>query len=145
VAYEITDHLGNVRALLRDHVNTYTATMEDSGEADASNPRVEEQSYFSNIGETVVTDPRMNYTAADPGNGIETPSKASYLFWQDGMAGMEATDKSVGPAIGLKVNAAIRSISKPGYGMSKRRCIPTHDAGRLVTGARLRICLPGRF
>jgi RHS repeat-associated protein len=47
----------------------------------------------------------MNYTAADPGNGIETPSKASYLFWQDGMAGMEATDKSVGPAIGLKVNA----------------------------------------
>ena len=39
VAYEITDHLGNVRALVRDHVNIYTATMEDNGEADASNPR----------------------------------------------------------------------------------------------------------
>jgi hypothetical protein len=32
VSYEITDHLGNVRALVRDDIMVFTATMEDSGD-----------------------------------------------------------------------------------------------------------------
>ena len=50
-AYEIADHLGNVRALLRDHSNVFVATMEDTYEADYQNPRVEEMQYFQNLGD----------------------------------------------------------------------------------------------
>ncbi len=99
-AYEITDHLGNVRAVVRENVNVYTATMEDTGQMDTTNPRVEEMEYFNNLFETEVTDWRMNHTAPMPGRE-ENPNKAAYLYWIDG----QTVDKSVGPAIGLKVNA----------------------------------------
>jgi RHS repeat-associated protein len=100
--YEITDHLGNVRALLRDNVNVYTATMEDNGQEALSNPRVEEMAYFENLFETAVTDARMNHTA--PVAGVEAPDKAAYLFWND-TYGTLAEQKAIGPAIALKVNA----------------------------------------
>jgi hypothetical protein len=52
-AYQITDHLGNVRALVHQNINTYTATMKDNnGLADISNPRVEDMQYFNNLFET---------------------------------------------------------------------------------------------
>lgn len=53
--YEITDHLGIVRALVRDNINTYTATMEDNDQEEISNPRVEEMQYFENLSK-----PNMN-------------------------------------------------------------------------------------
>jgi RHS repeat-associated protein len=46
----------------------------------------------------------MNYTPANA-TTVSSPSKAAYLFWQDGVPGMDAAAKSVGPAIGLKVKA----------------------------------------
>ena len=100
--YEITDHLGNVRALVRDNVTVYTATMEDTGQPDLSNPRVEELQYFQNLFETEKTDVNMNHTAAGV---VANPNKSAYLYWVDGMSDMEASDKAVGPSIALKVNA----------------------------------------
>jgi RHS repeat-associated protein len=102
-AYEITDHLGNVRALVRENVNIYTATMEDNGTADLTNPRVTEMNYFQNIFETEVKDVQMNHTKPLP--AVESPDKAAYLYWVSGTQGMDVQDKSVGPAIALKVNA----------------------------------------
>jgi RHS repeat-associated protein len=102
VAYELTDHLGNVRALYRDDIVVYTATMEDSGEEDVTNPRVQEMQYFTNLFETEKDDPHMNHTS-ETATSVSVPSKSAYLFWQDGIAGSEAIDKSVGPAIALKV------------------------------------------
>jgi RHS repeat-associated protein/uncharacterized delta-60 repeat protein len=104
MAYEITDHLGNVRALLRDNISTYTATMEDNGTQDITNPAVEETMFFENVNETRVDDDRMNYTWP-VGTVVPSPDKAAYLYWVDGMAGIEAADKAIGPAIALKVNA----------------------------------------
>jgi RHS repeat-associated protein len=103
-AYEITDHLGNVRALVRENVNIYTATMEDNGAADLTNPRVTEMNYFQNIFETEVKDVQMNHTQSMPGR-VDAPDKAAYLYWVSGTQGMDKQDKSVGPSIALKVNA----------------------------------------
>ena len=103
MAYELTDHLGNVRALVRDNITVYTATMEDNEEVDITNPRVQEMEYFQNIFETEVNDANMNHTP-DDATIIQSPSKAAYLYWVSGMTGIEAADKSVGPAIALKVN-----------------------------------------
>lgn len=100
-AYELTDHLGNVRAILKNNVVQYQATMEDSGIADITNPRVQEDAVFKNLFETEVRDFRMNHT---PPGAVANPEMAAYLFWQDGMTGMEAADKAIGPAINLKVN-----------------------------------------
>jgi len=107
-AYELTDHLGNVRAILRKNVATYTATMEDNGAADITNPRVQELAYFKNLFETEVVDFRMNHT---PPGAVANPEMAAYLHWIDGMGGMEAahakgmdSHKAIGPAINLKVN-----------------------------------------
>jgi RHS repeat-associated protein len=44
----------------------------------------------------------MNHTA--PG-AVADPTMAAYMHWIDGMAGMEAEDKAIGPAINLKVQA----------------------------------------
>jgi RHS repeat-associated protein len=101
-AYEITDHLGNVRALVRENVIEYTATMEDNGQAEITNPRVQEMNYFRNIFETEVDDVHMNHTPADA-TIVSAPSNSAYLFWQSGMTGMEAADKAIGPAIALSV------------------------------------------
>ena len=103
-AYEITDHLGNVRALVRENVNIYTATMEDNGTADLTNPRVTEMNYFQNIFETEVKDVQMNHTQSMAGR-VDSPEKAAYLYWLSGTQGMDVHDKSIGPAIALKVNA----------------------------------------
>jgi hypothetical protein len=98
--YELTDHLGNVRALMRDNTNVYVATMEDSGVEDFTNPRVEEMQYFENLTKTSDQNVAMNHTL--PG-GVESPDKAAYLYWVDGMNGIEAEDRSVGPAMALQV------------------------------------------
>jgi RHS repeat-associated protein len=101
-AYEITDHLGNVRALLRVHANEYTATMEDDGTAAYTNPRVRENVYFKNLFETEKRDVQMNHTSSAI---TPSPNTSSYLYWIDGQAGMTADKKSVGPAIALSVSA----------------------------------------
>jgi RHS repeat-associated protein len=103
--YEITDHLGNVRALLRDNVNIYRATLEDNGVADTTNVRVAEMLYFENLFETEQTDQFMNVT--EPLPYIPQPDKVSYLYWNDN-AGMQAADKAVGPAIALQVRPGDR-------------------------------------
>jgi len=100
--YELTDHLGNVRALLRDDINAYTATMEDNGEADYRNPRVQEMTLFEHIFETGYTDKFMNHTPRSA--EVPEPNKAAYLFWNDTEGTTEA-EKAIGPAIALKVRA----------------------------------------
>ncbi|MCD9020187.1 LamG-like jellyroll fold domain-containing protein, partial [Parachryseolinea silvisoli] len=98
--YELTDHLGNVRALVREDVKTYTATMEDSGGESIHNPRVEEGQYFQNIVETEQADVHMNHTS--PSKEVEHPSRSAYLYWND-TPGTLASQKSTGPAIALEV------------------------------------------
>jgi RHS repeat-associated protein len=103
--YEITDHLGNVRALVRDNINVYVATMEDNGVEDEedpfANPRIEEMQYFENLFETEVDDVHMNVTP--PSAKVTNPDKASYLFWND-TPGTTKEEKAIGPSIALKVN-----------------------------------------
>jgi hypothetical protein len=96
-AYEITDHLGNVRALVRENVNVYTATMEDNGQVDITNPRVQELEYFKNITETAQGNVSqwLNHTEAS----AEMP-EPDYVAFLDGNTG-----RIVGPAITLRVNA----------------------------------------
>ena len=99
-AYELTDHLGNVRAILKKQVNGFTATMEDNGAgAVATNPRAVEAATFKNIPQTAMRDARMNYTKTG-----DNPAYSAYLYWVNGMAGKEAKDKAIGPALALKVN-----------------------------------------
>ena len=102
-AYEITDHLGNVRALVRDNIEIYTATMEDNGQAEYTNPRVQEMQFFQNLFETEKDDPNMNHTSATE-TIVSNPSMSAYLFWQEDVGGMDAEDKAIGPAAALRVN-----------------------------------------
>lgn len=103
INYEITDHLGNVRALVRDNVMEYTATMEDNNLEQIANPRVEELQYFENLFETEAEDAFMNVSPAIPGV-VDNPNKVAYLHWNDN-AGTQQSDKAIGPAIALKVKA----------------------------------------
>ena len=80
-AYETTDHLGNVRALLRDEISVYTATMEDNGQPEYTNPRVQEMQFFQNLFETEKDDRNMNHTCPTA-TLVSDPSMSSYLFWQ---------------------------------------------------------------
>ncbi|MCZ8023359.1 MAG: RHS repeat-associated core domain-containing protein, partial [Cytophagales bacterium] len=98
VAYELTDHLGNVRAVIKKQVTEYIATMENTGVNDITNPRVQELQAFENIEETEVRDARFNHTP------LANSERATYLNWINGMAGKTAADKAVGPAISLKVD-----------------------------------------
>ncbi|MBL7846159.1 MAG: hypothetical protein JNL40_01730 [Cyclobacteriaceae bacterium] len=102
MAYELTDHLGNVRALVKEKSNEYIATGEDSNVPDLSNPRVQEMQYFERLFETEVTHQYMNHTPPLP--TVATPNKAAYLFWND-TPGTQASDKAIGPSITLKVDA----------------------------------------
>jgi RHS repeat-associated protein len=104
MAYEITDHLGNVRALIRDNVNVYMATMEDSEEQSLSNPRIEEMQYFENLFSTAVPDDHMNHTPPISGRE-EHPDKSAYLYWAEDASGTADPEKSIGPSIALKVRA----------------------------------------
>jgi RHS repeat-associated protein len=105
VNYEITDHLGNVRAILRDNNVEYVATMEDNGIEDNANPfrnpRVEQMQYFENLFETEQTDAFMNVSKPIPGV-IDNPDKVAYLYWDDN-TGTQASNKAIGPAIALQV------------------------------------------
>jgi RHS repeat-associated protein len=104
--YEIADHLGNVRALVRDNINVYVATMEDNGVENANdpfaNPRVEEMQYFENLFETEQQDNFMNVTPAS--SQVTSPDKVAYLYWNDS-PGTTKEEKAIGPSIALKVNA----------------------------------------
>jgi RHS repeat-associated core domain len=108
--YEITDHLGNVRALLRDNVNVYTATMEDNGVEDVTNPRVEELAYFENLFETEKDNDRhMNVTP--PSEAEPDPRKSAYLFWND-TPGSTEQEKAVGPSWAKKVSVGDKVDAK---------------------------------
>ncbi len=104
INYEITDHLSNVRALVRENIITYTATMEDNGHEELTNPRVQEINYFDNIFETEDDNIHMNHTASMPGI-VDVPDKSSLLYWIDGMMESSPSEKSIGPAISLRVKA----------------------------------------
>lgn len=93
-AYELTDHLGNVRALISERESEFVATMEDSGVPDFSNPRVREIAVFENLFETEKKDARFNHT---PGGEY-----SSYLHWRNGM---DDFHKSIGPATAIRVHA----------------------------------------
>ncbi|MEO1053662.1 MAG: fibronectin type III domain-containing protein [Bacteroidota bacterium] len=96
-AYELTDHLGNVRAVVKRQVTAFAATMEDTGEEKISNPRVEEMQYFENLFETAVDDAAHNHTP------FTDASYSSYLYW----GGTQTTPtQEIGPSIGLKVSAS---------------------------------------
>lgn len=90
--YQVKDHLGNVRLTFTTKVKTdeFRATMEDTGIADYSNPRVQEMAYFGNLFETEIRNVNqwLNHTSNSIGNAI-------YL---DG-----SEDKTVGPYTMLKV------------------------------------------
>ncbi|MEM8568589.1 MAG: LamG-like jellyroll fold domain-containing protein [Bacteroidota bacterium] len=90
VAYEMTDHLGNVRAVVSRRRVTFEATMEDTGQPDLSNPRVEEMQYFMNLDGT-------EYTNAGALNNTLGGSISAFL---DGNTG-----KIIGPAITLVAKA----------------------------------------
>jgi RHS repeat-associated protein len=97
--YELTDHLGNVRATLKKDEDVYLATMEDNGQATMSNPRVVEMTQFKNLFETERRDARMNKTA---NTVVPNPEWSAYLNWVDD--GNPATKEDIiGPAIALKV------------------------------------------
>jgi RHS repeat-associated protein len=104
INYEVTDHLGNVRALVRENVVTYTATMENNGATDLSNPRELEKQLFLNIESSEDDRAAMNHTLPIPGV-VDVPDKSSLLHWIDGMQGQGPAEKSMGPAIALRVKA----------------------------------------
>jgi RHS repeat-associated protein len=90
--YQIKDHTDNIRLTFTAKKKTYEykATMEDNGQADYSNPRVQEMAYFGNLFETEIQNVNqwLNHTSDSSGNAI-------YL---DGSSG-----KTVGPYTILKV------------------------------------------
>ena len=90
--YQLKDHLGNVRLTFttKEKTEVFRATMEDTGIADYSNPRVREMEHFGNLFETEIRNVNqwLNHTSTAIGNAI-------YL---DG-----SEDKTIGPYIMLKV------------------------------------------
>ena len=105
VFYEISDHLGNVRNVIGnpEPLPPYVATLEDNGQPNVNNPRVQELAYFENLAGTAVQDVNMNHTA--PYSAMPSPKYSSYVKWISGISGQDASAKSIGPAIGLKVEA----------------------------------------
>ncbi|HEY8938507.1 MAG TPA: hypothetical protein VIM65_24975, partial [Cyclobacteriaceae bacterium] len=90
--YQIEDHLENIRLTFTTKLKAdeYKATMEDNGQADITNPRVQELAYFGNLFETEIKNVNqwLNHTSQAGGNAI-------YL---DG-----SETKTVGPYSLLKV------------------------------------------
>jgi len=103
VDYELTDHLGNVRAVLREDVQEMTATMEDSNVEDYTNPRVIELGWFQNLFDTEMSDINMNHTSGTA-TTVLNPTRSAYLFWQAGVPGNDAQDKAIGPAMAREVS-----------------------------------------
>lgn len=101
VFYEVSDHLGNVRAVIGSPAPlTFTATMEDNGVAAYSNPRVQEMEFFKNLSVTARDHNGMNHTEAN--GSIPSPQMSAYLKWIDGQTNTYLT-QSTGPAINLRV------------------------------------------
>jgi RHS repeat-associated protein len=101
--YEVADHLGNIRGVIgKPSTLTYTATVEDNGQPVYTNPRVQELAYFKNLTATEKQDVNMNHTA--PSTPMPSPVYSAYLNWISGQSGAGLT-QSIGPAIGLKVEA----------------------------------------
>ncbi len=132
-AYELTDHLGNVRAIVKEQQDVYLATMEDNNVADITNPRVEEMQYFERLFETEVNDYRMNKTSPLP--TVPTPTRAAYLYWND-TPGLTATDKAIGPAITLKVQAS-DTIRIEGFARYERQASFTRNVDLSILSALL--------
>ena len=90
--YQIKDHLGNIRLTFtaKQKTDVFRATMEDTGIANTSNPRVQEMAYFGNLFETEIRNVSqwLNHTSAASGIAI-------YLDGSDA--------KTVGPYSMLKV------------------------------------------
>ena len=57
----------------------YTATMEDNGQADYTNPRVQEMQFFQNWFETEKDDSNMNHRSPTA-TIVSNPSRSAYLF-----------------------------------------------------------------
>jgi RHS repeat-associated protein len=72
--YQIKDHLDNIRLTFTTKTETseLKATMEDSGVANASNPRVREMENFNNLFETEIQNVSqwLNHTSNNSGNAI---------------------------------------------------------------------------
>ncbi|MTI20251.1 hypothetical protein E1176_04390 [Fulvivirga sp. RKSG066] len=105
-AYELTDHLGNVRAVVKRNNITFTATMEETRELNYTNPRVEESQYFENLfsSEMYNLPPGLNHTSTDV---VADPNRAAYLTGDPG--------RIIGPAITLQVNAG-DTVNLTAYG-----------------------------
>jgi len=86
--YELTDHLGNVRALVSDKIYDFVATMETTPDGSMS-----VDPWFANVNASRVQQANLNVTEQQPGMG--TPKYVSKL---DGTTG-----KVIGPTIALKV------------------------------------------
>ncbi len=90
--YQVKDHLDNVRLTFttKQKTDEFKATMEDTGVADYSNPRVQEMAYFGNLFETEIRNVNqwLNHTSNAIGNAV-------YL---DG-----SETKTIGPYTMLKV------------------------------------------
>ncbi|MEO1050962.1 MAG: LamG-like jellyroll fold domain-containing protein [Bacteroidota bacterium] len=95
-AYELTDHLGNVRAVIKRQNVIVTATMEDIEQVDMLNPRVEEMQYFENLVETAIDDVNHNHTP------YADASFSSFLYW-GGAADLNS--QPIGPSTGFRVMA----------------------------------------
>jgi RHS repeat-associated protein len=141
--YEVADHLGNVRALVKDNVTIYTATMEDTEIPDITNPRVEEMAYFENLFETEQSDAFMNHSPAIPGI-VDAPSMVAYLNWNDN-TGTQAADRAVGPSIALEVKAG-ETITAEVWTRYEEKTSFTKDFGLVALSSLLGntfVSLPG--
>lgn len=101
--YEISDHLGNVRGVIGNpETLVYVATLEDNDQAAITNPRVQEIAYFKNLWDVEEDEhPFANHTL--PSQHVPAPTYTAYMNWIDGQSENGPETKSVGPAIGLKV------------------------------------------
>ncbi|HYC85213.1 MAG TPA: HNH endonuclease [Chryseosolibacter sp.] len=72
--YQIKDNVGNIRLTFtaKQEANTITATMEDTGIADETNPRVREMRDFENLFQTEIRNVSqwLNHTSQQIGNAI---------------------------------------------------------------------------
>jgi RHS repeat-associated protein len=118
--YELTDHLGNVRATLKNDQTVYLATMEDNGHADYTNPRVSELQYFTNLFETQKRDTRMNHTASTT---TVPAANTSYLNWTSS----DVTKKAIGAGITLKVESGDQ-LNLEAYAKYQNAATYTRDA-----------------
>jgi len=87
--YQIKDNVDNVRLTFtgKEKTDEFTATMEDTGAANSSNPRVQEMQHFNNLFETEIRNVNkwLNHTSPATGNaafldGSETRTVGPYTI-----------------------------------------------------------------